>query len=280
VIAERRESDSASRSPATAAKAPDGAPRLIITVPHASNALPHWIDMTGETSRWNDLSTQHWAFDRGAAPLAQAIAGTLDVSVVQGDVSRLVIDLNRDLADQSIIPREVPGVGVLDFNASISSPDLSARWLAHACFHAKIEDELSAAALTAQSVFLIDLHTFDRFGPTKSYREVDIGICSPALSDFCYALLDILCARTHHRPAHEQVDVAAGVVNICLDDPYSADHPGAYVTRRHTGPNVHGVVIEVCDELLAIPDNIGAVAYLLCSAIQAAILRVDQANGH
>ncbi len=277
-MADPHESESARRWPSVAGTAPDGLPRLILTVPHASNALPDWIDVAGETALWKDLSTQHWAFDRGAVPLAQAIARKIEVSVIGGDVSRLAIDLNRDLADQSIIPRQVPGFGTLGFNASITSPDLSARWLLHACFHAKIEDELSAATLTARFVFLLDLHTFDRFGPGNSYREVDIGICSPFLSDFGRALHDILRASTHRRRRHHQVDVAADVVNVRLDEPYSADHPGAYVTRRHAGGNLHGVVIEVCDELLATPDDIKAVADLLCAAIHAAILRVDQLN--
>lgn len=252
--------------------------RVVITVPHASNSLPDWIRLTGGASRWNGLSTQHWAYDRGAAALALAIAASLEATVIQGDVSRLAIDLNRDLADHSIIPESLPNVGRLDFNTSITTPDLSARWLLHARFHARIEERLSAAASTEQSAFLIDLHSFDRFGPTESYREVDIGICCPAVSEFCRALLDSLRGHTRQRGAHEPVDVVAGAVNVRLDEPYSADHPGAYVTRRHSGPKVHGVVIEVCDELLATADNVQAVASLLCSAIQAAVIRVDKAS--
>jgi predicted N-formylglutamate amidohydrolase len=90
-------------------------------------------------------------------------------------------------------------------------------------------------------------------------------------------LLQFLIARTRLRAKGEPHNVTAGVLNVRLDEPYSANHPGAYVTRRHAGPNVYGVVIEVCDELLDTPDNIQAVKALLCSAIQAAADRVDRA---
>ena len=248
---------------------------LVITAPHASNALPEWLSAFEHGQTWSDLRDQHWAYDRGVSQLAHQLSAVLGARLVEGNVSRLAIDLNRDLADFSIVPDSISGTGRLEFNASAPNPELAARWLLHARFHDKIDEELSAALSFSTPVFLIDLHSFDRFGPTKRRREVDLGICVPGASDFAVALFDLLVAKTRGRGPAESFDVQANRMNVRLDEPYSADHPGAYITRRHTGPNVFGVVIEVCDELLANAGDVQAVNFLLCSAVRSAIKRLS-----
>jgi len=259
---------------ATRIGAPAIASRVIITVPHASNALPHWMREVEETEFWGKLRLEHWAFDRAVAPLAETMAGDLGGKLIPGGVSRLAIDLNRDLQDSSVIPASIPGFGPLDFNAAPDPRDLAARQHLHMCFHAQVEAELGQGfSMTAPS-FLVDLHTFDRFGPADVRREVDIGFCVPGATEFALALLEVLIACTRARGAHEPVSVPARVLNVRLDEPYSAGHPGAYVTRRHTGPNVYGAVIEVCDDLFSAPENLQAISMLLCTAIRLAAAKI------
>jgi predicted N-formylglutamate amidohydrolase len=248
---------------------------IILVVPHASNALPLWLNGFESDPVWMRVRPQHWAFDRGVEELAQDLAMRLGTNPVLGDVSRLAMDLNRDLANRSVIPDSIPGIGRLGFNSAATAPDLSARWLMHACFHGRIEEQVRLAISTGLPAFLIDLHTFDRFGPTESRREVDIGVCAPGVAGFALDLFHFLQACADERPASEPPDPVAGTVNVRFNEPYTADHPGAYVTRRHSSPDVHGVVIEVCDELLVSSGDVRAVGELLFLAIAEAAGRVD-----
>lgn len=249
--------------------------RLVLVVSHASNALPYWLRDLETSPLWKRLKPQHWAFDRGADLLGQELADRLKATVVFGEVSRLAIDLNRDLANESIIPQTIPGVGRLDFNAAAKAPDLSARKLLHESFHEQVERQLGKAASAGSPLFLIDLHSFDRFGPGATAREVDIGICVPGRPGFALAILDELKKQSREREPRSRVDVASGLLNVRLDEPYSAEHPGAYVTRRHAEAEVYGAVIEVCDELLASEKEVQAVASLLCLTVSSAVTRID-----
>lgn len=81
---------------------PEGAFPGLIVVDHAGHRTPPRFGTAGLHEGW--AGTHHFT-DLGVAALARLLAARLDVPVILGTVSRLVIDLNRWLDDpRSILP--------------------------------------------------------------------------------------------------------------------------------------------------------------------------------
>ncbi|GAA0317839.1 N-formylglutamate amidohydrolase [Sphingomonas oligophenolica] len=237
---------------------------FVVTVPHASGAAPHWQGAAANTAEWRDVvAGSHHALDRGAGELAKDMGARLGAPVIEGLCSRLFIDLNRPLDDPSVIASAIDGRDLM-FNRAISGGDLASRRTAHRHYHQRVAGVIAAAA---QPVYLVDQHSFDRFGPAPAARGVDIGVCAPGDDRFARTLLDSLLKRTSPRRAEDQPKAAARILNVRLNEPYSADHPGAYIMRRHMPVTAGGVVIEVCDDLLADDADVGAIAELLSEAL-------------
>lgn len=79
-----------------------GAPHspLLIVADHASNAVPPGVDLEIDHA----LLSEHIAIDIGSAPLARALAAALGAPAILAGVSRLVIDLNRELDAPGLVP--------------------------------------------------------------------------------------------------------------------------------------------------------------------------------
>lgn len=95
---------------------------ILIVVDHASNCVPADIDL-GITP---ELGEKHIAWDIGAAALAHALAARIGCPALFGKVSRLVLDLHRELDSPALIPatsdgHEIPG------NQSLADADRQAR---------------------------------------------------------------------------------------------------------------------------------------------------------
>ena len=95
---------------------PGGTSPYVVVCDHASNFIP---------SAFADLGLQkpelerHIAWDPGAAPVARRIAATLDATLVESCISRLVIDCNRPLDAPDLISA-VSETTVVPGNADLS----------------------------------------------------------------------------------------------------------------------------------------------------------------
>ena len=250
-----------SRPRASRAAAP-----TVITVPHASGALPYWVGEGAGGQAWPAIAGSHHALDRRALELARAMAPRLGARLVEGEFTRLALDPNRPLDHPEAILRTVEG-RVLPFNQNMPRGDLAARRHAHRRFHKAVDAALSEAGPAA---YLIDQHSFDRYGPSPVARDVDIGICAPGDTEFALRVLEELRSRTTPRAPAEAPDVRRRRLNVRLDEPYSAAHPGAFVMASHIRSARAGVVIEVCDDLIGTDARTKAMADLLAESIAAA----------
>lgn len=244
--------------------------RFLITVPHASGDVPDWLSPLAGAPEWRAATAgTHHALDRGAAALGRALGTLLGAAaVVQGECSRLFIDLNRSLDEPGAIVAEIDG-RALAFNRTIASGDLASRRSAHRRYHQRVAASVASAA---GPLFLVDQHSFDRHGPAPTARSVDVGVCAPGDDVFARHLLAALLARTEPRGADDMPVPSSRVLNVRLNEPYSADHPGAYILRRHMPAAAGGVVIEVCDDLLGTEQDVAAVAGLLAEGLAAAAM--------
>ena len=72
----------------------------LITCEHAVNRVPRaYRDLFRGRRR---VLTTHRAFDYGALQLAKRFASRLEAQLVTGNVTRLLVDLNRSLSNPSI----------------------------------------------------------------------------------------------------------------------------------------------------------------------------------
>jgi predicted N-formylglutamate amidohydrolase len=106
---------------------------VLIVGDHASNRVPREINLGIDRA----LLTTHIAWDIGVASLAHAIGAPAFL----GNISRLVIDLNRDLDEDGLVPlssdgHDIPGNHDCDVEARVAEywqpyHDDLANWIAH-----------------------------------------------------------------------------------------------------------------------------------------------------
>lgn len=142
---------------------------LLLIADHASNHVPADIDLGIDPALLKD----HIAIDIGVAPLAHALCEQLGCGGVLGGISRLVIDLNREITAQGLIPVTSDGV-VIEGNRDLSDADRSQRidrWWRP--YHRNISDRIS----DIPPKMLISLHSFTpRLSTGEEDRPWQVGV--------------------------------------------------------------------------------------------------------
>jgi len=96
---------------------------FVIVCDHASSFVPDELNCLGLTKQ--DLS-RHIAWDIGAAAVAEMLSDRFDSPAVFSGVSRLVIDCNRHLDAEDLIPKVSDGT-IIPGNCSLTNEDRQAR---------------------------------------------------------------------------------------------------------------------------------------------------------
>lgn len=140
---------------------------LLIVCDHASACVPTDIDLGIDAA----LLEQHIAVDIGVAQVAPMIAQALGCTAILGGVSRLVIDLNREVGDSGLIPVMSDG-HVIPGNRSADPAQRLMRF--HHPYHRKIAELLDGMT----SPFILSLHSFTPRLATRpeEARPWDIGV--------------------------------------------------------------------------------------------------------
>ena len=142
---------------------------LLFVADHASAAVPGDIDL-GIPDMW---LADHIAVDLGSADLAAALADAFDAPVILAEVSRLVIDMNRDPGSAGLIPASTDG-RVVPGNVSLSAAQRQARIdRFHAPYHATIARQIGAQRPT----LIVSVHSFTpRLASRDAPRPWPVGI--------------------------------------------------------------------------------------------------------
>ena len=225
----------------------------VLACDHASRAIPRALGTLGLLEA---QLARHIAWDLGAGALALELARRLQLPVVRGGYSRLVVDCNRRLDDPSSIAElsdgdRIPG------NLALSPADRERRAREiFAPYHATLAAALDqAGAATGMVPALLAIHSFtDVFGGCA--RPWHCGILWDRDPRLAVPLLTALRAEP-------------GLV-VGDNEPYSGRHPSDYTVDTHgERPGRPHVCIEVRQDLLATPAGISAWADRLARAFEA-----------
>lgn len=136
----------------TAPRIIDGRARILLIADHASNRVPPGVDLGIDPA----LLDTHIAIDIGSEALTMALAELLDAPAVIATVSRLVIDLNREVHAPGLVPVASDG-HVIAGNVGLSASERELRVAAiHAPYHAAITGEIDRR----RPALLVSIHSF------------------------------------------------------------------------------------------------------------------------
>ncbi|MER8431582.1 N-formylglutamate amidohydrolase [Mesorhizobium caraganae] len=151
---------------------PGGSSPFVLTCDHASNFLPAEFGTLGLAAE--DLS-RHIAWDPGALPVARRMAATLDATLIETRISRLVIDCNRPLDAPDLVP-PVSETTIIPGNAGLSDTQRAERvTLSWRPFHDTIAKIIDKRLSRGQETRLVSVHSFTPVYKGKN-RPWHIGI--------------------------------------------------------------------------------------------------------
>lgn len=199
------------------------AARVVLSCEHARVFVPRSVDLGLEEA----VVQTHIGWDRGALPLAEALAERLEAPLFAGEVSRLVVDLNRREGHPGVIPAESFGIAVPG-NRALPDDERERRL---ARFHRPWRRAVTAEvddAVARGGCLHLSLHSFD---PTLSADRagLDIGV-----------LHDPARPREHRIALALRDALGAAGLRADLDRPYLGTDEGltTWLRERHA----HGYV--------------------------------------
>jgi predicted N-formylglutamate amidohydrolase len=122
---------------------------LLLVVDHASNHVPGGIDLGVAPA----LLDTHIAIDIGSAALARRLAAMLDAPACLANLSRLVVDLNRDPTAAGVIPQSSDGHAITG-NRQLTEAERRRRLTWHDRYHSTVGE------LAARAGLLVSVHSF------------------------------------------------------------------------------------------------------------------------
>ncbi len=224
----------------------DGQGDLLLIVDHASNHVPPDIDLGIDPA----LLDQHVAIDIGTAPLARALCDRLGASAVLAGVSRLVLDLNRDLDAPGLIPVASDG-HVISGNRDLSPAARKARidrWFVP--YHAAIAARIAAH----RPRLIVGLHSFTpRLATSDEARPWQVGLLWNSDDRGTRIALPLLAAQ-----------------GLCVGDnlPYSGKVLNATINRHAEANAIPYLNFEVRQDLIGDGDGVARWVDILSPVIE------------
>ncbi|NNC37123.1 MAG: N-formylglutamate amidohydrolase [Acidimicrobiales bacterium] len=140
---------------------------------HATNHIPGRFDQLG----MNDVDLQrHIAWDIGAETLTRQFCETFGAAGLLARYSRLLIDPNRDLASDALIPQISDGT-IIPGNQNLTDQQRQHR-IDHYYepYHEMLEEQLDLVELRGVDPLIVSIHSFTPKPDTGDHRQLDIGL--------------------------------------------------------------------------------------------------------
>lgn len=202
---------------------------ILIIGDHASNRVPLGIDLGIDATYLN----QHVAWDIGVADVAAEIVRVTSSAAYLGNVSRLVVDLNRFAEEPGAIPISSDGIAI-DGNHL----DATARLERLADYHHAYHDKLSEILNECRPGLILSLHSFTPQLESKpeEQRPWEIGVLYNQYEAASKAALAYLQTRG---------------LNVGDQLPYSGKLLNATMNRHAEGNEIPYIGIEMRQDMVA-----------------------------
>ena len=218
--------------------------QVLIIVDHASNYVPKENNNLGIP---NSFLNQHIAFDIGAKELSLDLSDRLKCKVIQGKYSRLLIDLNRDLDDPTVIP-EIVDRKIIPGNIGLSKSELKSRVKK---IYNKYHNEIDRTIKTENVKVILSIHSFNPIFKKKK-RLLEFGILSNEDKNLSRIIINQLRLQK---------------LNVGDNKPYKGNLIGDSMYRHGLRNKLPHALIEVRNDLLSNPTKIKRVSRLLHKTI-------------
>ncbi len=212
----------------------DGTAKVLLVADHASNAIPEAMRKLGLDDR---VLGEHVAYDIGTRRLVAHLARHLDAPAVVAGYSRLLVDLNRSLADPTAFVAESDGI-LVPGNQYLSPAAKSLRVKSfYTPYRRAIEQMLDRFRERRIVPAFISIHSF-----TPSLAGVTRPWHISLLWDKDPRIPMPLLARLRDHPDG---------FHVGDNEPYSGKHPADYTIDHHAeAAGLPHVSIEVRQDLI------------------------------
>ncbi len=231
-----------------------GNEQLFIFGDHASRFIPKAYDNLGLSG--DDL-TRHIAWDIGTESILRNLCAYFKCAGQLASVSRLVIDLNRDLDVAGLIATSsdettIPG------NLNLTPAQRQARIEQ---FYAPYHNELARQLSAPLRRFAVSLHSFTPKPRGGARRLTQIGLL---------AKHDMLSAEQFKR------EIGALGLNAAINKPYSAYDLNHSVDAHIAPRGLAHLVIEIRQDLIDNPAGIARLSNLLIKGLESIVKDVSE----
>ncbi|HET7715491.1 MAG TPA: N-formylglutamate amidohydrolase [Bauldia sp.] len=212
----------------------DGAGPFVIVCDHASNFTPPEYGRLGLPP---EMLLSHIAWDPGALPVSRSLSAELDAPLLWPEVSRLVVDCNRDPDAPDLIVGESEGRPVPG-NRDLEEMDRVRRLATvHVPYHHAVDARLARRAAAGLSTAVVAVHSFNPVYRGKE-RPWHVGI----VFDDDRRLADPVIEALKSDPA----------LVVGENQPYSPADGVYYTLTRHArSRRLPAVMIEIRNDLIA-----------------------------
>ena len=200
---------------------------------HATNFVPRSLFGLGVEK--SELFS-HIAYDIGALPVALALALKFEATLIWQNYSRLMIDCNRQLNHEGLIP-EVSDNIVIDGNRSLSEQNRNDRIdFIFKPYHLEIDKRLDEKEEICGEIFFVSVHSFTpKMGGIQ--RPWEIGVLSDSNEEFSLRVFELLRSCYH--------------LCVGFNEPYQVDSKDFTIPEHATNRSLPSVLIEIRQDLIA-----------------------------
>ena len=225
--------------------------KILFIADHASNYIPNSLKNLG--LKKNQINS-HIAYDKGVKELCINLSNLFKSKYIIGEYSRLIIDLNRDILDPTLIP-EIVDRKIIEKNLNLSNYDKRKRISEiYNRYHRKIKTTINQNNIT----ILISLHSFNPIFKKKK-RNIHFGI----LSNQDRTLSDYIITEMRRRK-----------FRVGDNEPYEGNLIGDTMYKHGLKNNLPHTLIEVRNDLLSSSTKIHRVSTILNKVINNSINRI------
>ncbi|MDC3155114.1 N-formylglutamate amidohydrolase [Pelagibacteraceae bacterium] len=225
--------------------------RILFIADHASNYIPDSLNHLGLTK---NLIDTHIAYDLGIRDLCISLSKSCNAKYITGKYSRLIIDLNRDISDPTLIP-VIVDKKVIPLNINLSDYERRKRFLK---IYKKYHDQIRKIIKRDNINILISLHSFNPIFKNKK-RNIHFGILSNQDRKLSEVILDEMRRRK---------------IRVGDNEPYKGNLIGDTMYTHGLQNNIHHSLIEVRNDLLSSSTRISSVTSFLKEIIDESIKRI------